>query len=353
MNVLHRLHNLKSYIQNNGLKEVILRRVVDRLVHDYWKGKIYLHPRNFYHPLNSIQIERPIFLLGTQGGGGTIVSRLLRQHPDVVYITGNNMFWGGEDELHNIQRFKKLPDEWVLRSPGYNNLLGTEEYHPSFGYERSWLYATNALLPWYRLTESHWSEYVENSIVNVLKRCIRAYAKDPHLARFHDMSQSFALKVPLLKKIFPDAKFILLIRNPFAMCWREVTKKNNKYRHFAKIPDQKQALQWAVEHWYNTYSIALNDLDDNTDNYILRYEDFVLEPEKYVYTLLDFCDLDKERYELPAYNMNIPLGTKSRNKWWPVSKHANFGYLQDIPKWAIDTIQYHCSDIVDDFDYKY
>ena len=53
-----------------------------------------------------------------------------------------------------------------------------------------------------------------------MKESISAYAPDTGQARFLDMSQTFSLKVPLLRRIFPDARFIFQTRNPYSVCLR-------------------------------------------------------------------------------------------------------------------------------------
>ena len=347
-----KLKSAYSYIHENGISEFVMRKILDRAVDSYWKNKIFLSPRNLYVPLNKIKIDRPIFLLGTQGCGGTVLSRLIRLHPDVVYITGNSRFWGGHAELHDDARFKYMPDDWVLRSPGYHNMLWYEKYHPIFGFNRSWVYATDELLHEYRKTEKDFSANCEKSIVSVIKKCIRAYSKDLGSSRFHDMSQSYCVKVPLLRKVFPDVKFIVLLRNPFAMCWREITRKTGKYKDYAIVPSQTRKLELACQHWRNTYTIALNDLGNMANNIIIRYEDFTNNPIDNVNKLLDHCELDKKRYSFPDEKMKIPLGTKDRWKWWPLIPDVNDKYLDELPEWAREIIENHCGDLIRRFNYE-
>ena len=49
-----------------------------------------------------VAIDRPIFLLGTQGAGLTLLSRILRRHPLVVGATGGHRYWAGADEGQNV-----------------------------------------------------------------------------------------------------------------------------------------------------------------------------------------------------------------------------------------------------------
>jgi len=346
-----KLHSSVSLFQNEGIKGLILQKVLDRFMHGYWKNKIYWTPRRLYVPLSKVQIDRPIFLLGTQGGGGTFLSRIIRRHPDVCYITGNKRFWAGEDELHNKRRFKHLPDDWVLRSPGYRNLLGIEKYHPKFGYERSWLYCTNELLTAYQRTEHNWSPEVEAALVREIKRCIRAYAIDIRRARFHDMSQTYAVKIGLLRKCLPGGRFILMLRNPYAMCWREVTRKVRKYNFFERRPSQAEALKLAAEHWKNTFSVALDDLEGHNDSITLRFEDLLFNLRYWIEKIMKFAELE-DGFDLDLIiGGSFPIGSVDRNKWFPIRTTVNDIYLQEIPSWACDIIEAHCSELAKDFEY--
>ena len=49
-------------------------------------------------------LNSPVFLLGTQGGGLTLVSRMLRRNREVVSVTGNNGYWSGADEMQAVLR---------------------------------------------------------------------------------------------------------------------------------------------------------------------------------------------------------------------------------------------------------
>jgi hypothetical protein len=336
----------------SSVKLILIKKILYRLVNKYWRTKISWTPRRIFISLNKISINKPIFLLGTQGGGLTIISRLIRLHPDVVYITGNNKFWGGNDELHTEPRFKKTSDTWILRGPGFRNLLGNEFFHPMFGFSRSWVYASEELLPYFRKTQNDWTPEIEDEIVSIIKKCIRAYAKNIASARFQDMSQTFSLKVPLLRRIFPDAKFILIIRNPYAMCWREITTRKHKYRFYGTPPDEKTALKLVSEHWNNTFETALKDLNDNNCEYIIKFEDFVQSPEKYVYDILNFCELNTSRYSLPGNDFTIPFGTKVTHKWWPIKTNVNDRYLADIPDWGKTMIENHCFRLIKQFNYS-
>ena len=64
------------------------------------KWMLYLY--FYFSRFEDVSVDRPIFLLGVQGGGLTLVSRMLRRHPQVVSVSGNYRYWSGADEIHTV-----------------------------------------------------------------------------------------------------------------------------------------------------------------------------------------------------------------------------------------------------------
>lgn len=108
------------------------KRLLDMAARAYWSGQYHWHPKLLWKRHAAVTIDRPIFILGTQGGGLTLISRILRRHPTVVSFRGNCHCWAGPDEmLFHLRQF--LPPSLAL--PG----------------ELDWAYATDQLLPQHRL----------------------------------------------------------------------------------------------------------------------------------------------------------------------------------------------------------
>jgi len=355
MNIINQLRqklrrNL-DHLQNNGLTGFLQDKGFHhRLIHQYWKSKYRWHPCHWFSRAESMNIHSPVFLLGLQGTGGTLVSRVIRRYPDLVYITGNCRFWTGDDEIHNNTRFKHLSDCWQLRAPRYHNMLGHEHHHPLFGYERSDVFATDALYGQFRRTADDWSPELQAELVNLIKQCLLAYGFKGRDLRFTDMSQTYILKIPLLRQCLPEPQFIILARNPYAACWR-LAAYSSVYQNFNQTLSYQHAVTLAAEHWANAYSTALNDAHPD-DSLQLTYEDFVQSPVHYtrqIFQFLGYPDIDCQR--LIDANDQPPLGSKSREKWFPVKTNVNERYLCTIPDWAIDIIEQKCQPTAEQFGY--
>jgi hypothetical protein len=90
--------------------------------------------------LDEIEIGRPILILGVQGGGLMLLTRMLHRNERVVTIGGRG-YWVGNNEIDKYY-IRRLSDDFALRFPRYQSstfkthLTGNEENHPLFGLER-------------------------------------------------------------------------------------------------------------------------------------------------------------------------------------------------------------------------
>lgn len=315
----------------------MIKKISAKLIAIFHETKIYWHPRLIYRRQKKIPIQQPVFMLGVQGGGLTIISRVIRLLPDTVYISGNHQFWAGEDEIHNKKRFKWLPDALTLRSPGYYNLLGHEKNHPEFGYERAFLYATQEFIDEYRLTEKDWTPELEFALKKSIRRCLCVYAKNLSTAQFHDMSQTYALKIPFLMRCFPDVRLIIVTRDPFAVCWKQAQVSPI----FQKNPERAVGL--AAEHWLNSYETAITDAKNGAHVLQLRFEDFMQDPIAVLKKIFIFLDKSKVDVEnLIAQHKAPPLGSCEPEKWFPINGGVNKRHHHEMPIWARNVISEKC-----------
>ena len=63
----------------------------------------------------AIDIDRPIFILGVQGGGLTLLTRMIHRNERIVTIGGGRANWTGNNEMDK-QYIGQLPDDFALRS---------------------------------------------------------------------------------------------------------------------------------------------------------------------------------------------------------------------------------------------
>lgn len=272
-----------------------------------------------------------MFMLGTEGGGLTLLSRILRRHPDVVSCSGNKLFWAGTDELQ-IAYFKSLPVSLrLLHKDWLTKRVYSDIIHPNYGSRVGWSYATDSVLEEYRRTEADFCQDDCETLQRLIKEFIRAYALTES-PRFLDKSQSYTLKTPLLKRYLPDAKFVLISRNPYALCYGRSrysvkSKSVSQIRQLNTTPEKDLRLR--CNHFANMFRIGLHDLS-NIDHIFIRYEDFLMNPETSLSKLLDYLGLSPTNCLLPSKHDQMPFGSISLAKWFPMATDVNSKYLREL-----------------------
>ena len=256
-------------------------------------------------------VEQPVFIVGIGRSGTTILGTILSLHRDVGYLSEPKALW------HSI-----FPEEDV--SGNYSG--GPARYR---------LFAEDATELVRCAARRLFGVYLTATLAR------RAIDKDPELV----------FRVPFVRAIFPDARFVFLIRDGWSTChsiseWsknhgRRVNGEvhdwwgvdNRKWKlmvdqlvpgdpSFSGIVDAVTTLHthidMAVVEWIVTMREGLRQLEEHADCvYPLRYESLVANPQRELCTLLDFCRLPQDdkviayaqavlaqRSSLPRFSVN-------------------------------------------------
>ncbi len=319
----------------------VLKRKLNSAAQKMRSNRWRVDPR--FRDVLGIAIDRPIFLLGTQGGGLTLLARILRRHPELVCATGDHRYWAGSDEMQNVLR-DALPEALSWR-----DVLVPEIPSSHHG----WTYATDALLPHYRLGTEAANDDIASEFRSLICKTLSLHGATPDTPRrFIDKSQTFTLRVGLIAKLLDgcDPRFVLMTRNPYAMIWRAVTRVGG----IAELPfDEAHKLELAMQHWRNSFDSALA-IEPEVAMGTWRFEDLLNEPERRVREICAFVDLPFDPAILPQPDDTIPFGSNHDafgHKWYPIRKDASDRYIQEIPDWAIARIREGCADLIDRFGY--
>jgi Sulfotransferase family len=294
---------------------------VARLYHrDRWRYS----PRRRGRRVDRIPLDRPIFFLGVQGGGETIVGRCLRRSDAVVCMSGNSGHWTGTDELGVVRnRMARLPKAlWGCK-------FRTDLEHPLFGPNHNSVYASDTLLALYRRTAEDADDADGAQFRRLLREHLAVYARDPRRARFFDKTHTNTLKIPLLAEYLRGCEpfFVLVVRNPYSWCYRAVRRKRPTYR--VELGPEEE-LRLAAEHWTNSYRTALDDAASTPNVTLVRFEDFVADPEATVRRLCDFTGLELEPAMVPGPGDRFPFATlPGDRKWYPLFADPWLGQITD------------------------
>lgn len=256
------------------------------------------------------KVEKPIFILGTGRSGTTILSKILSLHKDIGFLNEPKALW------HSI--FK------------YEDLIGNYSLDTAY----------------YRLDEKK----VNEKIILYAHRLYGAYLCATCSKRVLDKYPEMIFRVPFLKTIFPDSKFLLLIRNGRDTCssiekWsksHKITSKNELHNWWgnnnrkwnllveqivSEDPDFKKnisiirnlhkQMDMAAVEWIVTVREGLNLISEYHDQiHVIRFEDLVSNPKKTLSDILNYCELPKDEkvYKYAAKALTQPLtGEKSLN----------------------------------------
>lgn len=311
----------------------------NRLVYLSKRNNWMLDPRYFLNH-NDVSIQKPIFLLGNQGGGLTLISRILRRNRNVVSVTGNSTYWSGADEMQNVFG-PVLPKE----------LNGVKYKVPKHDYltpPRSWSYASDELIEHYRATEKKYSIEIEKKIKHIIKYLIYRYGKTS-IPRFIDKSQVFTVKLGLLNTIFKNnnPKFILITRNPLIECPRAAMGRAGDMKRYSKFLKWQERLSLATQHWKNSIYAILEDIDDiGIDVLIIKFEDAVADINITMEKICDHCELDFNIDMLPSEKHKIPLGSMYRDRWFPIKTDINSKYDDLFDTESIEFVHKNCEELM-------
>jgi hypothetical protein len=95
---------------------------------------------------------------------------------------------------------------------------------------------------------------------------------------------------------------------------------------------------------------ALEDRDE--DMFVVRFEDLLREPEATLRRICEHVELDFRPDMLPAPHHRIPLGSRFRNRWYPLSLERALHYIEKATPDEIELIDRRCRSIANDLGYK-
>ncbi len=312
----------------------LLNSLVNRLRHHRWRWNV----RKYFVDLEQVRVDHPVFLLGTQGGGLTLISRVLRRHPSAVSVTGGSKFWTGSDEMQNVLA-DALPEDLKLR--GHPALDGRER-------QEAWVYATDNLLPRFRRTAEDATEELAGILLRRIREILLLYGQEASDLRFVDKSQSYTLKVSFLSRLLEnhEPRFLLVVRNPYALCYRAMRRVLTGLGL-----SESQRLKLAVQHWDNSIRTALTDGEERKGFGVVRFEDFLRDPEETLQEIDSVVEMGLNPDQLPSADDELPLGTPPDGKWHPLRPTVNEKYLKSLSAGVVEAVNARCADLVDRFGY--
>lgn len=252
----------------------------------------WINPLVFAHfavekrlPINR-KISKPVFILGTGRSGTTILGIVLSMHRDVGFLNEPKALW------HSV-----YPEEDLIGSYNRNHAR-------------------------YRLTAADASD----AVIQAAHRIYGAYLSATFSRRIVDKYPELIFRIPFVRAIFPDAKFLFLTRNGWDTChsimhWSQrlgrqrnnethdwwgvnrrkwdlltdeiVARHDDLSTHIGAMKIWKEQVDMAAVEWIVTMREGLSLLNQFPDDILhVRYEALCGDPRKTMTRIADFLELD-------------------------------------------------------------
>jgi hypothetical protein len=294
-------------------------------------------------PLPEYPITNPIFLLGTQGGGLTLLSRMLRRHHKVISVTGNVSYWSGADELANVYG--------LILPPQFTGMRFKYAPHPVLTGPRSWSYACDDLLETYRQRAADATEELKLAFIGLIRLSARRFARDKSDYRFLDKSQTAAVRVGLYYKLLEefDPKFVVMTREPYVSVYRAATGKAGDMQRYKKnkVLSDHQRIRICSEHLGNSMRAIYEDADElGIQLHISQFEQLLEDPERTLRSVCEFVDIEFNPDMLPSPRHRLPVGSRFPDRWYPLRTEVNEQYEKQLTAQVIEVVNKHCAEII-------
>jgi len=201
----------------------------------------------------NISHHRFIFVCGLHLSETSVLFRSLRDHPEV---SGFQDTASPENEGMHLQT--------VYRPSGYYGGAAAFGFHPEAHLTESSSLASDTNR---QKLFSEWSQYWDLNKVYLLEK------SPPNIIRTR-----------FLQAMFPDSYFVILLRHPLAVSYA-TQKWYRKYRiNWRNLPRM-------IEHWLVCHEIFRADQKHLNNSMVVKYEQFVAEPHRWISDIYDFLGL--------------------------------------------------------------
>lgn len=319
-----------------------------------WYERLFLNV-----DLRNIRIERPIFLIGMHRSGTTILQDILCSLPEVGYFT--NFMQMSPNRICAAEHLRKLLKLDAKSERYLQDGIEVSSGSPNEGVQfwEKWVGEEVHSLEHSKRTRSSMTPEQLEEIDTQLRRCLWTFPLGTN--RFFSKNPRLVPYVKLLSELFPDAKFIHLLRDPrqcansmlklYRLTQEQLVKiksdgrphgiyDEKPFNPYPRLPILKECMQrfgpedirTTAHLWNEGVNMVRRDAESLSSYYEIRYEDILENPKKEILDLCDFCELhspqaiDSQFWEL--------LGTVGK-----VNHKNNYGEFQIVEEICGETMQ--------------
>jgi len=192
-----------------------------------------------------IPIDRPIFVVGPFRSGTTILEKIISDHPSVGYFCYlSNIFYrapiAGYLFTNLLGSLGVLENETIR--PIHNPRVPTTRESP---YECEWIWSQSAKSQWDEncLDLTAGADFSDPSFERYLFSLIRRHLWMQRATRFLNKNPVNCLRLAYLRKLFGDARFVFIARNPIDTIMSHYRTSLRIEEAFYAEPETKLILQ--------------------------------------------------------------------------------------------------------------
>ena len=307
-----------------------------------------------YNAMAKPEIVSPLFIIGHWRSGTTFVHNVLSRDPQFGYCTTYQTVFP-HMMLYGSSFFKRLAGLCMPKTRPTDNLeLSVEQpQEEEFALTNMTPAAYYHFWSLPNLTEKYRDKYLflESCTAEERAEFCEATKKMIHIAlhcqnksRFLSKNPPHTARIALLHRMFPDAKFIYLVRNPYSVFESTVKFFNTT---IAPLTLQKVSTEQVEQNILTTYRkmIDVYNRDRQTISvqnlFQMRFEDFEADPiamSSQIYRSLNLGDFDSVRPEMERYVASKKRFQKNKYNY---SAHT------------IEMVNHYCAATLNEWGYSY
>ena len=270
-------------------------------------------------------MNEPVFIVGMPRSGTKLLRELLNQHSFISIP---------KSESHFIPYFVNH----FSKEGGMETVLSDEE-----------LYAQLIATPFYRNmsvsgTSLNFAEF-QNGIrgskkwSDIFRFILKHFSENPNAEIWGDKTPGYLNYIGMIYKLYPDAKFVHILRDPRDYC---ISVRNiwNK------------SMYRAAHVWNQTITEFNESTPKEINVYIVRYEELINDPRKVLTGLTDWLGLQFEESMLtldnPSENHGAAKGMltvkkDNSNKFLMILSEPEIRRIEEIVKPSLELMGYTCT----------
>jgi hypothetical protein len=290
-----------------------------------------------------MQINNPIFIVGSGRSGTTILHNLIAGHEDLAWFSNYS------NTFPRMPRLAKLNN--IYKNVNISKKYRKNRYFPcpSEGYKLWDTFHTLNGKRDYGSSPPFTENDVKNADVNLMKKTILDHIKYSGSPRFVNKNTRNSRRIKYLNSIFPDSNFIHIIRDGRAVVnsiiniewwnrlelWYEDGKTVSEL-----ILEGKDEIKLAAKGWKLEVLRTMEDLKKiQKKQYIeIKYENLMTKPNEILRKIMSFLNLDdNEDFIKHVDSFNI--------------KNMNYKYKEQLSEQKVKIIEEEINPLLKKFNY--